>query len=98
MGKSFVFKSMSRMMDCDELRGEDGPLSNILPFITKENWMNAGLFLEKCNLFFHFALGPDMNVVYRVFRKNCVFYNTLQPIPRLALQSLLLAGHFLYNQ
>ena len=48
--------------------------------------------------------------IYRVFRKNYVFQNPLQPIPsstyhckRLSkfsksAQSLLLAGHFLYNQ
>ena len=48
---------------------------------------------------------------YRVFRKNCVFQNSLQPLPRLhhckrdlqssqrhaSVQSLLLAGNFLYS-
>ena len=53
------------------------------------------------------------DVKYRVFRKNCVFHNSLQPLPSLAyiavrdlqssqrnasVQSLLLAGNFLYNQ
>ena len=49
---------------------------------------------------------------YRVFMKNCVFHNSLQPLPRLhrfkrpsklstkckCVQSFLLAGNFLYNQ
>ena len=39
------------------------------------------------------------DILCSVFIKNCVFPNSLQPLPRdLCVQSHLLAGHFLYDE